>query len=72
MSERTYHSDVCPECKVREGVSSEKRLFQCPYCERWFCERHREPKLAVIRDFSKIIKDKEWRDMVEEDWKRED
>jgi len=72
MSEREYRLDVCPECKVREGDSSEKKLFQCRYCERWFCERHLEPRLAVIRDFNKIIKDKEWRDMVEEDWKRED
>jgi len=72
MSEREYHIDVCPECKHREGDSSEKKLFQCRYCERWFCERHLEPRLAVIRDFNKIIKDKEWRDLVEEDWKRED
>jgi len=72
MSEREHHFDVCPECKKLEGDSSEKRLFQCPSCERWFCERHLEPKLAFIRDFNKIIRDKEWRDRVEEDWKRED
>jgi ribosomal protein L37AE/L43A len=72
MSEREYRLDVCPECKHREDDSSEKKLFQCRYCERWFCERHLEPRLAVIRDFNKIIKDKEWRDLVEEDWKRED
>src|SRR4030067_328682 len=72
MLEREHRLDVCPECKHREGDSSEKRLFQCRYCERWFCESHLEPRLAVIRDFNKIIKDKEWRDLVEEDWKRED
>lgn len=72
MSQREHHTDVCPECKHREGDSSEKKLFQCRYCERWFCERHLEPRLAVIRDFNKIIKDKEWRELVEEDWKRED
>ena len=72
MSERESGLDICPECKVRDGDSSEKKLFQCQYCERWFCERHLEPRLAVIRDFNKIIKDKEWRTMVEEDWKRED
>jgi len=72
MSEREYRLEVCPECKHREGDSAEKRLFQCGYCERWFCERHLEPRLAVTWDFHKIIKDKEWRDMVEEDWKKED
>jgi len=72
MSEREYVLDVCPECKKLESDSSEKRLFQCPSCERWFCEKHLEPKLAVIRDFNKIIKDKEWRDIVEKDWERED
>src|SRR3990170_8194379 len=72
MSERESGLDICPECKVRDGDSSEKKLFQCQYCERWFCERHLEPRLAVIRDFNKIIKDKDWRTMVEEDWKRED
>lgn len=71
MSEREYHFDVCPECNKQQD-SSEKKLFQCRYCERWFCERHLKPRLAVIRDFNKIIKDKEWRTMVEEDWKRED
>src|SRR3990170_8834605 len=72
MSGREYQTDVCPECKHRDGDSSEKRLFQCRYCERWFCESHLEPRLAVIRDFNRISKDKEWRDLVEEDWKRED
>jgi ribosomal protein L37AE/L43A len=72
MSEREYHIDVCPECKVREEDSSEKKLYQCQYCERWFCERHLEPRLAVIRDLKTTIKDVAWRDMVEEEWRRKD
>jgi hypothetical protein len=71
MSEKEYRLDVCPECRKLEGDSSEKRLFKCPSCERWFCERHLEPKLAVIRDLNKIIRDKQWRDVVEKEWKRE-
>jgi len=72
MSQRECRLDVCPECKVREGDGSEKELYQCKYCERWFCERHLGPRLAVMKDLKATIKDKTWRNMVEEDWKRED
>lgn len=72
MSEREYRLDVCPECKVREQDASEKKLHQCRYCERWFCGKHLEPRLAVFRDLKTITKDSAWRQMVEEDWKRED
>jgi len=72
MSKRKYRLDVCPECKVREQISSVKRLYQCRYCERWFCGRHLEPKLAVFKDLNVLIKDVEWRDAVEKDWQRED
>jgi len=71
MSERKYRIDICPECKVRETDSLEKKLYQCRYCERWFCERHLEPRLAVFRDLKTIIKDAGWRDIVEKEWKRE-
>jgi len=71
MSETDYRLDVCPECKTREQDGSEKKLRQCPHCERWFCERHLEPKLAVFRDLETVIKDKEWRSMVEKDRERE-
>jgi len=72
MSEREYRLDVCPECKVRERDSSKKKLYLCPYCQRWFCERHFEPKVVYVPDYSKIIKDAAWRDVVEKDRKRED
>jgi len=72
MSEREYQLDVCPECKVREGNSSEKKLFQCRYCERWFCEKHLEPRVAAIRDLKTRLKDADWREVVERDWKRSD
>lgn len=72
MSEREYKLDVCPECKVREEDSSEKKLYQCQYCERWFCKRHLEPRLAVIRDFKTVIKDTTWSNIVEKEWRRKD
>ena len=72
MSEKEYRLDVCPECKVREEDSSKKKLYQCQLCERWFCEKHLEPKLAVFRDLESIIKDPVWREEVEKDWGRDD
>jgi hypothetical protein len=72
LSETDYRLDVCPECKVREQDGSEKKLRQCPHCERWFCEKHLEPKLAVFRDFETVTTDKEWRNMVEKDRERDD
>lgn len=72
MSEREYRLDVCPECKVREQDSSEKKLYQCQYCERWFCERHLEPRLASMINLNTSLKDKEWQNVVEKDKRRED
>jgi len=72
MSERECRLDICPECKVREADSSEKKLYQCQYCERWFCERHLEPRLTVIRDFKTVIKDTAWRNIIEKEWRRKD
>ncbi|NJF25051.1 hypothetical protein [Thermococcus sp. Bubb.Bath] len=31
---------VCPRCAVYDGDRSEKKLYQCPYCGEWFCEKH--------------------------------
>ncbi len=72
MPQRKYRPDVCPECKVREEDSSKKRLFQCNFCERWFCQTHLEPRLAVIRDFKAVIKDATWRRIVEKERRRKD
>jgi len=70
MSQRKYRLDVCPECKVKEEESSKKQLFQCRYCERWFCKRHLEPRLAVIRDFKTLMKDTSWRNIIEKETRR--
>jgi len=29
-------------------------VYRCELCERWFCERHIEPRLAFIRDWQAI------------------
>jgi len=55
MSEEGEHKiDTCVECCVRDNDFSEKKVFQCRLCERWFCERHIEPRLAFIKDLKAI------------------
>jgi DNA-directed RNA polymerase subunit M/transcription elongation factor TFIIS len=36
-------------------------VYQCELCERWFCEKHLEPKLAFIKDLYAIWQDPEVR-----------
>jgi predicted nucleic acid binding AN1-type Zn finger protein len=64
--------DICPECYVKEGVSSRKRVYQCSYCGRWFCKRHLDPKLVNIPDFKRIIKDASWQTLIEKEWRKKD
>lgn len=75
MSEKEHRLDVCPECSTREGDSSEKKVYQCPHCESWFCERHLEPRLGITRNFEHdVLADAEieWRIEVEKDWAKKD
>jgi len=70
---RKYRIGVCRECKVKENDSSRKRLYQCPYCETWFCTKHFDPRLAFIKDLKAIVKYPEARATFEqEEWRRED
>jgi len=72
MSKRKYRLDVCPECKVKEGVSSRKRVYQCIYCERWFCKKHLEPRLAVFSSVQVTTRDSAWKNFVENEQRRKD
>jgi len=62
---------MCPECKVREKDSSEKKLYQCPYCKNWFCEKHVEPKLVVTWNEIQGTKDPFLKEELYEEWKKE-
>jgi hypothetical protein len=52
--ERESRIDVCVECCVRDRDFSQKTVYRCELCDRWFCERHIEPRLAFIKDFKAI------------------
>ncbi|EOD42480.1 Metal binding protein [Candidatus Nanobsidianus stetteri] len=62
---------ICPECKVREKDSSEKKLYQCPHCKNWFCEKHVEPKLVVTWNEIQGTKDPFLKEELYEEWKKE-
>jgi hypothetical protein len=59
--EEEYKIDSCVECCVRDNDFSEKKVYQCKLCERWFCEKHIEPRLAFIKDLKAIEKSPEIR-----------
>jgi len=63
---------VCVECKVRNGDYSKKELYYCPYCGRWFCKEHIEPRIATTRGAIEKISDPVLRDKVLEEWRRPD
>jgi len=62
---------ICLECKVREGDSSEKKLYQCPYCKEWFCEKHIEPKLVITWNAIERTKDPILKEKLYEEWRKE-
>ncbi|HSV49690.1 MAG TPA: CAP domain-containing protein, partial [Candidatus Acidoferrales bacterium] len=43
-----HKTGQCPECKVRNGDLSEKKLFKCKFCEKWLCERHLPPRVCYF------------------------
>jgi ribosomal protein L37AE/L43A len=71
-AKRKYIIDVCPECKVRENDSSKKRLYKCPFCERYFCKKHLAPRLAMMRSAIEEIKDPVLKDKIYEEWRKKD
>jgi hypothetical protein len=70
--ERESRIDTCVECVVRERDFSEKTVYRCELCDRWFCERHSEPRLAFIRDLNAIENSPEARALYYTEMKRED
>lgn len=43
------HIGTCVECSVRDRDFSEKKLYQCELCGKWFCEKHVRPRTFLVR-----------------------
>jgi cation transport ATPase len=71
-SEEKEQIGICVECKVRNNDVTEKRLYQCKWCDRWFCEEHLEPRITFIRDLKRVVKSPAQRAFFYEEWKRKD
>ncbi len=61
---------ICRECKTREGDSSEKRLYKCKYCGEYFCKKHLEPRMVIIKNDIEKVKDPVLRDKLYEEWRK--
>jgi len=64
--------DTCVECVVRDRDFSQKKVYHCELCERWFCERHLKPRLAFIRDLERVEHSPEIRVLYYTEMQRED
>lgn len=45
----------CYECSIKEEDFSQKQVYHCELCGKWFCERHREPKFPYFIDWDTIF-----------------
>ena len=65
---------ICPRCAVYDGDKRKKKLYQCPYCGEWFCEKHVKPSLMLTFGKYKELwgKYKDLREFLDKEWHRED
>lgn len=54
-TEREAKIDSCYECSVKEHDSSQKKVYYCELCGKWFCERHLKPKFPFFIDWDTIF-----------------
>lgn len=50
---------------------SQKKVYRCELCDRWFCEKHIEPKLSFMRNFNSYYSP-EVEALYSQEYKRED
>ncbi len=72
MSDEETRIDACDECCPKEGDFSKKTVYRCKLCDRWFCAKHIEPRLAYIKDWRVIDDSPEMRGLYYTEMQRED
>lgn len=65
---------VCPRCAAYDGDRSKKKLYQCPHCGEWFCEKHIRPSLVLTFEKYRELwsNHRDLRDFLDEEWHRKD
>lgn len=54
-SKRESEFGICYECNTKNADSSQKPVFHCDLCEKWFCEEHLEPKFPYFVDWDTVL-----------------
>jgi hypothetical protein len=55
--EKTEKSEfgICYECSTKDTDSSEKTVYQCDVCHKWFCDLHQKAKLPYFLDWETMF-----------------
>jgi hypothetical protein len=54
-SDRESQLGICYECNTKNADSSQKPVFHCDLCEKWFCKEHLEPKFPYFVDWDTVF-----------------
>lgn len=54
-SERESQLGICYECNTKNADSSQKPVYHCDLCEKWFCKEHLEPKFPYFVDWDTVF-----------------
>ena len=54
-STRESQLGICYECNTKDGDSSQKPVYRCDVCQKWFCEGHLKPKFPYFVDWETVF-----------------
>jgi hypothetical protein len=53
--EKGTQTGICYECSTKNADSSQKRVYHCDICKKWFCEKHQKPKFPYFVDWDTVF-----------------
>lgn len=54
-SKRESQLGICYECSTKDGDSSQKPVYRCDLCRKWFCKEHLKPKFPYFVDWDTVF-----------------
>ncbi|MCW3996417.1 MAG: hypothetical protein NWE98_09775 [Candidatus Bathyarchaeota archaeon] len=54
-SEEKPQLGICYECNIKDADSYQQPVYYCNLCEKWFCEKHSEPKFPYFVDWDTVF-----------------